>query len=48
MPGMLVPLKRRRPSPLGDWAGSTFFKMVGETGRRANHVLVAASAVGIG
>jgi hypothetical protein len=37
---------RRRPSPLsGNWAGSTFVKMVGETARRANHVLMAAPTV---
>jgi hypothetical protein len=29
---ILVPGKRRRPSPRGDWAGSTFVKMVGDTG----------------
>ena len=27
---------RQRPSPLGDWAGSTFCKMVGLTGHHSN------------
>jgi hypothetical protein len=37
--------ERRRSSPRGDWAGSTFVKMVGETFRRANHGLMTAPAV---
>lgn len=32
---------------LGDRAGSTFVKMVGETARRANHVLMTAPVFGI-